>query len=678
MAQLRRGLLGAVPPPAAHPLVPRRIRPGPRAPRPGSPDAADHRSAGLRHRADPPPLRRHRLRRHGRARRPPDRAHARCLPSARPAPCCWPTTPRTTGSRLEESVAYADSASDLAMLEAVGFPVAVNPESRLSAIARRRGWHVEHWAKAAGGSHRPLPSVRSTCATPRAVDGQDEHPPLRTHRCPRFAAARLASSFGSGRGAGVGPLRLVERGATDRARRAGWVHVRPAAVGHLRLRPGHPRRAQLALLRGHRLVPLRSRARGGGHPEHGRHWRRWRRRWRRAAGWCSSRCSGAAARGIEPLCPACAAGQVGSCGNVAFGHLRPGLQTGFCADTGGGWSSAGLVAHSSQLYAVPDGAERRRRGDGRAHGLRRARRARCTHARTGDVVAVIGAGTLGLLVTAALSHLVGDRAVPNPAAVLVGAATPTSDAWPASSAPPRPCAPEQLARAVRRHARSLSYGGPSGTTATLSGGADVVLDCVGSAESIAQALAMVRPRGAGRLWSACPARCTSTWRRCGTGRSAWPAPTPTGPSESRRRRGRPVADLRPGLRGRGRPRTRAVWSRPPTRSPVSRTPWPTPARPAAAAPSRSHSTRSRAVTGKDPTDEPPTRLRSRGGQVDSAHPVLERRGVHPRDASPRGAGSSTRPSPSTPIDDPYAAIRHALLAPGGRPRAAAGVAARPA
>ena len=32
-------------------------------------------------------------------------------------------------------------------------------------------------------------------------------------------------------------------------------------------------------------------------------------------------------------------------------------------------------------------------------------------------------------------------------------------------------------------------------TATLSGGADVVIDCVGSAESIAQSLAMVRPRG---------------------------------------------------------------------------------------------------------------------------------------------------------------------------------------
>ncbi len=43
------------------------------------------------------------------------------------------------------------------MLEAVGFPVAVNPESRLAAIARRRGWHVEEWSKASGGSHRPLP-----------------------------------------------------------------------------------------------------------------------------------------------------------------------------------------------------------------------------------------------------------------------------------------------------------------------------------------------------------------------------------------------------------------------------------------------------------------------------------------------------------------------------------------
>lgn len=58
---------------------------------------------------------------------------------------------------LSESVAYADSASDLPMLEVVGFPVAVNPETRLAALARKRGWLVEQWAKAPGFAPRRLP-----------------------------------------------------------------------------------------------------------------------------------------------------------------------------------------------------------------------------------------------------------------------------------------------------------------------------------------------------------------------------------------------------------------------------------------------------------------------------------------------------------------------------------------
>lgn len=61
------------------------------------------------------------------------------------------------GLRLDESIAYADSTSDLPMLEAVGFPVAVNPETRLAAIARKRGWLVEQWSKAAGGPRPLLP-----------------------------------------------------------------------------------------------------------------------------------------------------------------------------------------------------------------------------------------------------------------------------------------------------------------------------------------------------------------------------------------------------------------------------------------------------------------------------------------------------------------------------------------
>lgn len=61
------------------------------------------------------------------------------------------------GLDLRQSVAYADSTSDLPMLEAVGFPVAVNPETKLASLARRRGWLIEHWSPSAGAPSKPLP-----------------------------------------------------------------------------------------------------------------------------------------------------------------------------------------------------------------------------------------------------------------------------------------------------------------------------------------------------------------------------------------------------------------------------------------------------------------------------------------------------------------------------------------
>jgi HAD superfamily hydrolase (TIGR01490 family) len=63
----------------------------------------------------------------------------------------------------KDSVAYADSTSDLPLLEAAGFPVAVNPETKLAAIARSRGWLVEHWDKAGGSVPRlPIAPKRAT------------------------------------------------------------------------------------------------------------------------------------------------------------------------------------------------------------------------------------------------------------------------------------------------------------------------------------------------------------------------------------------------------------------------------------------------------------------------------------------------------------------------------------
>ena len=182
---------------------------------------------------------------------------------------------------------------------------------------------------------------------------------------------------------------------------------------------------------------------------------------------------GCAPRHIRPLCPQCAAGHTGLCGNVAFGDLDPGLQTGFCADTGGGWSHAGLVAHASQLHAVPDHFSDE-------DGVMVEPTACAVHAvlsadiAAGDTVAVVGAGTLGLAVVAALDHIVRPASA---CTVMVGAKHPHQQATAERLGADTVVAPDQLARAVRRRSGSLVLAG------RLTNGADVVFDCVGTSES---------------------------------------------------------------------------------------------------------------------------------------------------------------------------------------------------
>lgn len=109
---------------------------------------------------------------------------------------------------------------------------------------------------------------------------------------------------------------------------------------------------------------------------------------------------GCRVRGIVPVCAACAGGRDALCRNVARGIISPGIQTGYCRDTGGGFSQ-GLVAHESQVYIVPDEIS-----DAAAvliepfacalHGALRVTLA-------GDATAlVIGCGSIGLLTIAAL------------------------------------------------------------------------------------------------------------------------------------------------------------------------------------------------------------------------------------------------------------------------------------
>lgn len=60
---------------------------------------------------------------------------------------------------LRASYAYADSLSDLPMLEAVGHPVAVNPDPRLARVARDRRWAVERWKPERGLLRFPFPDL---------------------------------------------------------------------------------------------------------------------------------------------------------------------------------------------------------------------------------------------------------------------------------------------------------------------------------------------------------------------------------------------------------------------------------------------------------------------------------------------------------------------------------------
>ena len=85
----------------------------------------------------------------------------------------------------------------------------------------------------------------------------------------------------------------------------------------------------------------------------------------------------------------------------------------------------------------------------------------------GDTVAVIGAGTMGLVTVAALRHLT------SPGSILIGAKYPIQHQLADEFGADVVCAPNELSRAVRRATRSFVIDG------RLSGGADVVIGAVG-------------------------------------------------------------------------------------------------------------------------------------------------------------------------------------------------------
>ncbi len=74
------------------------------------------------------------------------------------------------GLDLSASFAYSDSATDVPMLEAVGHPVAVNPDRVLARLARDRGWEVRQFVRPVRLRDRvPVPPPVPTAAIGLAV-----------------------------------------------------------------------------------------------------------------------------------------------------------------------------------------------------------------------------------------------------------------------------------------------------------------------------------------------------------------------------------------------------------------------------------------------------------------------------------------------------------------------------
>jgi threonine dehydrogenase-like Zn-dependent dehydrogenase len=191
-------------------------------------------------------------------------------------------------------------------------------------------------------------------------------------------------------------------------------------------------------------------------------------------------------RGIEPMCESCRAGLVGRCDRITTGHVSPGLQTGFCADTGGGWSRM-FVAHRSQLHAVPEGMSEQRAVlvEPLACAVHSALRA---NVRGGDDVLVIGAGTVGILTLVAL------KALTKAGSVVVVAKHQRQREWAESFGATDVVPPGEAVNEVRRATRALKLRPERGQSFLL-GGVDVAIDCVGSRSSLELALRTTRAGG---------------------------------------------------------------------------------------------------------------------------------------------------------------------------------------
>ena len=192
-----------------------------------------------------------------------------------------------------------------------------------------------------------------------------------------------------------------------------------------------------------------------------------------------------AARGTTE-CRWCASGHQSRCDHITTGRISAGLQTGSCADTGGGWSRQ-FVAHAGQLHKVPDTLpdERAVLAEPLACAVHSVRR---VHVEPGSTAVIIGAGTVGLLTLLALRELTDV----GPVYVVAkhGHQREKARALGATAI----IEPRKAVRALRRVTSARMHSPELGADFLL-GGVDIAFECTGAAGGLDTALRLVRTGG---------------------------------------------------------------------------------------------------------------------------------------------------------------------------------------
>jgi threonine dehydrogenase-like Zn-dependent dehydrogenase len=194
-------------------------------------------------------------------------------------------------------------------------------------------------------------------------------------------------------------------------------------------------------------------------------------------------------RGIDPVCPACVAGDYSQCWSFLDGRLSPGIHSGNATEATGGFADR-LPAHRSMAFPVPDDVsdEVAVLADPFSVSLHAVTR---NPPPPGGRALVYGAGALGTTATGILGALYPEVAVA------------TVARWPAQAAlagrlgatvfPPEPRV--ELVEQVAGWAEATLRHPWEGLPIAYPGGVDVVYDTVGAPETVEVALRVLAGRG---------------------------------------------------------------------------------------------------------------------------------------------------------------------------------------